>query len=106
LEGDQQRRRGMVLMSVRQVVFFLLALGLIAWAYLYEPARERLVANSWQPVPAILMILLSPLSLLMSVNAVLHHRPAAFLILSTLLFGAAGAIQLALVRRHDQATRR
>lgn len=96
----------MVLVSVRQIVFFLLAVGLFAWAYLNEQARERLVANSWQPIPAILMILLSPLSLLMALNAAVHHRPTAFLVLSTLLFGAAGAIQLMLVRRHDQATRR
>jgi len=96
----------MVLVSVRQIVFFLLAVGLFAWAYLNEQARERLVANSWQPIPAILMIVLSPLFLLMALNAAVHHRPTAFLILSTLLFGAAGTIQLVLVRRHDQARRR
>lgn len=93
-------------MSVRQVAFFLLALGLISWTYLNGQARQRLVANSWQPVPAILTTLLSPLFLLTSLNAALRHRPTAFLILLTLLFGATGAIQLVLVRRHGEATRR
>ena len=87
-------------------MFFLLATGLISWTYLNGQARERLLANSWQPIPAILMTLLAPMFLLMALNAALHHRPTAFLILSTLLFGAAGAIQLALLRRHDQAARR
>jgi len=92
--------------TIRQLVFFVLALGLIAYAYSNEKARERLVANSWQPIPAILMILLSPLFLLMTVNAALHHKSTAFLVLSTLLFGVAGTIQLVLVRRHDQTNRR
>jgi hypothetical protein len=92
--------------TIRQLVFFVLALGLIVYAYSNEKAREGLVANSWQPIPAILLIVLSPLFLLMTVNAALHHRPTAFLVLSTLLFGVAGTIQLVLVRRHSQTNRR
>jgi hypothetical protein len=92
--------------DTRQVIFFLLALGIASYACLNDNARERLVTSSWQPVPAILMVVLSPLFLLMSVNAALHHRPTAFLILSTLLFGVAGTTQLVLVRRNSQAKRR
>src|SRR5665213_58294 len=106
MRGVCPRPREVVVVSIRQLAFFVLAIGLIAYAYLNEQARERLVANSWQPIPAILMIVLSPMFLLMTVNAALHHRPTAFLVLSTLLFGVAGTIQLVLVLRHDQTTRK
>jgi hypothetical protein len=95
-----------VAVSIRQLVFFVLVLGLIVYTYSHEQAREKIAANSWQPIPAILTIVLSSLYLLMTINAALHHRPTAFLILSTLLFGVAGIFQLALVRRHDHPNRR
>ena len=50
------------------------------------------------------MVLLAP-GLLKSPNAVVHHQPTTYLILSALLFGAAGTIQLVLVHRHRGANR-
>jgi hypothetical protein len=47
-------------MTTRQVIFFLLTLGLFAYTYLNENARERLVTNSWQPIPALLALMLAP----------------------------------------------
>ena len=59
----------------------------------------------WQPIPAILMVLLAPVFFLKLLNAVVHHQPTTYLILSALLFGAAGTIQLVLVHRHRGANR-
>lgn len=44
----------------RQVFDILLVLALLSLAYLNEEARERLVTNLWQPVPAFLMTVRSP----------------------------------------------
>ena len=34
-------------MTIRQVILFLLVLGIFTYAYLNEEVRERIVSNSW-----------------------------------------------------------
>jgi hypothetical protein len=85
-----------------QVLFFLLVAALFGFVYLNPQARERLVANSWQPIPALLLLVTAACYVLFTLDSVVHHRPWLFQVASVVLFAASGIWQLVLLRRRGR----